>query len=47
MESEKKIFNLFMTIEMPLVTIGAEMELCGAWADVEYCKNLKKSMNPS
>ena len=42
MESEKKIFNLFMTIEMPLVTIVAEMELCGAWADVEYCKKLKE-----
>ena len=42
MESEKKIFNLFMTIEMPLVTIVAEMELCGAWADTEYCKKLKE-----
>lgn len=42
MESEKKIFNLFMTIEMPLVTVVAEMELCGAWADVEYCKKLKE-----
>ena len=42
MESEKKIFDLFMTIEMPLVTIVAEMELCGAWADVEYCKKLKE-----
>ena len=28
MEQEKKIFNLFMTIEMPLVTVVAEMELC-------------------
>ena len=42
MESEKKIFNLFITIEMPLVPIVAEMELCGAWADVEYCKKLKE-----
>ena len=42
MEREKKIFNLFMTIEMPLVSIVAEMELCGAWADVEYCEKLKE-----
>lgn len=42
MESEKKIFNLFMTIEMPLVSIVAEMELCGAWADIEYCEKLKE-----
>ena len=42
MENEKKIFNLFMSIEMPLVPIVAEMELCGAWADVKYCKKLQE-----
>ena len=34
MEAEKKIFNLFKTIEMPLIPIVAEMELCGAFADI-------------
>ena len=42
MESEKKIFNLFMTIEMPLVTIVGDMELCGALVDIEYCQKLKE-----
>ena len=42
MESEKKIFNLFMTIEMPLVTIVAEMELCGALVDLSYCQKLRE-----
>lgn len=40
MESEKKIFKLFTEIEMPLVTIVAEMELCGALVDTEYCNRL-------
>lgn len=42
MKQEKKIFNLFMNIEMPLVTVVAEMELCGAWADLDYCQKLKE-----
>ena len=41
MKSEKKIFRLFQEIEMPLVTIVAEMELCGALVDLEYCEKLK------
>ena len=42
MKSEKKIFKLFMEIEMPLVVIVAEMELCGALADLDYCQKLKE-----
>ncbi len=42
MNNEKKIFKLFMDIEMPLVPIVAEMELCGALVDVNYCKKLKE-----
>lgn len=41
MDSEKNIFKLFMDIEMPLVVIVAEMELCGALADLNYCQKLK------
>ena len=41
MDSEKNIFKLFMDIEMPLVVIVAEMELCGALADLSYCQKLK------
>lgn len=40
MDNEKKIFKLFSEIEMPLVVIVAEMELCGAVADLEYCQKL-------
>ena len=42
MESETRIYELFRKIEMPLVPIVAEMELCGAVADVEYCRKLKE-----
>lgn len=42
MESEKRIFKLFMTIEMPLVVIVGDMELCGSLVDIEYCKKLKE-----
>lgn len=42
MISEKKIYKLFMDIEMPLVLIVGEMELCGALVDLEYCKKLKE-----
>lgn len=41
MNSEKNIFKLFMDIEMPLVVIVAEMELCGALVDLNYCQKLK------
>lgn len=41
MDSEKNICKLFMDIEMPLVVIVAEMELCGALADLNYCQKLK------
>ena len=42
MDSEKKIYKLFKDIEMPLVTIVAEMELCGALADLSYCQKLQE-----
>ena len=42
MKSEKNIFELFTKIEMPLVVIVAEMELCGALADLDYCQKLKE-----
>lgn len=42
MESEEKIFWLFKNIEMPVVEIVGEMELCGALVDVEYCQKLKE-----
>ncbi len=42
MQNEKKIFKLFTEIEMPLVVIVAEMELCGAVADLAYCQKLKE-----
>ncbi len=42
MENEKKIYKLFKDIEMPLVLIVAEMELCGALADLPYCQKLKE-----
>lgn len=41
MNSEPKIFKLFMETEMPLVVIVAEMELCGALVDLNYCEKLK------
>ena len=42
MEREKRLFDLFRNIEMPLVTTVAEMELCGAMVDVDYCQKLKE-----
>lgn len=41
MKNESGIFNLFTKIEMPLVPIVADMELCGALADLDYCQKLK------
>lgn len=39
-EENKKLFNLFMTIEMPIVIVSAEMELTGICLDIEYAKRL-------
>lgn len=41
MENEPKIYKLFKELEMPLVVIVAEMELCGAKADLSYCEKLR------
>jgi len=41
MTSERKIFRLFCEIEMPLVPVVAEMELCGALVDLKYCEKLQ------
>lgn len=37
---EEKLYNLFMTVEMPVMTVAAEMELTGVCIDVEYAKKL-------
>ena len=42
MESESRLFKLFQDIEMPLIRIVAEMELCGVLADLPYCQKLKE-----
>lgn len=36
----ERLFNLFMNIEMPVVTVTAEMELTGVCLDLEYSKRL-------
>lgn len=36
----KKLSNLFMNIEMPIVIVSAEMELTGICLDLEYSKRL-------
>lgn len=41
MENEPKIYKLFKEVEMPLVVIAAEMELCGALVDLDYCEKLR------
>ena len=41
MSNEKRLSKLFEEIEMPLVPIVAEMELCGAQVDLNYCQKLK------
>ena len=35
-----KLYNLFTTVEMPIVTVTAEMELYGVALDVDYAKRL-------
>lgn len=39
-EGNEKLYNLFTTIEIPVVTIAAEMELTGVCIDLEYSKRL-------
>ena len=41
-EGNKKIFNVFMNVEMPCVQCVAEMELTGIEIDVEYASRLSK-----
>ncbi len=41
---EKQLDNLFHNIEMPLVSVLAEMEEKGIYIDVEYLKTLDKSI---
>ena len=41
MENEPNIYKLFKETEMPLVVIVAEMELCGALVDLDYCEKLR------
>lgn len=38
----EKLFNLFNTVEMPLVPVLAEMELTGMCIDTEYAKRLSE-----
>lgn len=37
-----KLYNLFKTVEMPLIPVLAEMELTGVAVDTEYAKRLSK-----
>lgn len=36
----EKLFNMFKTLEMPIMTVTAEMELSGIHVDKDYCKLL-------
>ena len=38
----ERLYNLFKTIEMPVVTVAAEMELTGVCIDSEYSERLSK-----
>ena len=38
----EKLYELFKTIEMPIVTVTAEMELTGVYIDFEYSKRLSE-----
>lgn len=38
----EKLYELFKTIEMPIVTVTAEMELTGVYIDSEYSKRLSE-----
>lgn len=41
LEDNKKLFNLFMTVEMPIVEVVASMEMRGVALDLDYAKRLK------
>ena len=38
----EKLYNLFLTVEMPIMTVAAEMELRGVYLDLEYCSRLSE-----
>lgn len=38
----KAIYNLFLTVEMPVVKVCADMELTGICLDLDYCDRLQK-----
>lgn len=38
----ENLYGLFMNIEMPVVTVAAEMELTGVCIDIEYAKRLSQ-----
>ncbi|MDI6641883.1 MAG: DNA polymerase I, partial [Elusimicrobiota bacterium] len=42
--SEKKLHKLFYEIEMPLVSVLADMEISGIKVDIEYLENLSDEM---
>lgn len=42
MPGMEKLYNLFQTVEMPIVTVAAEMELRGVALDLEYSERLRR-----
>ena len=42
LEDNKKLFSLFMNVEMPVVQVSAEMELTGICIDEEYAQRLSQ-----
>ena len=44
-EDNRKLFNLFKEVELPIVKISADMELRGICIDEEYSKRLSKKYN--
>lgn len=42
LDTNKRIYKLFKTVEMPVVTVTASMELTGVKIDTEYSKRLSK-----
>lgn len=41
---EKALEKLFYEVELPLVEVLAEMELVGVWVDMDYLKNMSRSV---
>lgn len=41
---EKDLYDLFIDVEMPLVTVLAKMELAGVVIDIKFLKDMSKSM---